>query len=129
MLEGLAFATWDCYRAMGDLPNEVRITGGAAHSQRFISLLASVLNRPIRRIDQQEAGAAGVAMMVAVKVGLYNDMASAAESWVKPRLLSSVQPDASLVHVYQSKRDLYLQTRTYFSPVWAAFGHQKRSPS
>ncbi|WP_170915138.1 FGGY-family carbohydrate kinase [Enterovibrio nigricans] len=129
VLEGLAFATWDCYRAMGDLPNEVRITGGAAHSQRFISLLASVLNRPIRRIDQQEAGAAGVAMMVAVKVGLYNDMASAAESWVKPRLLSSVQPDASLVHVYQSKRDLYLQTRTYFSPVWAAFGHQKRSPS
>ena len=57
--EGLALAARDCYLAMGALPDEVRIAGGAARSRAFKTILASVLDVPIRETTREESGAAG----------------------------------------------------------------------
>ena len=93
MLEGLAFAARDCYADMGDIPAEVRLAGGAARSEAMRSIFASVLNRPVRVVDREEAGAAGAAMIAAVQQGLYADMAACAADWVTPHLDKAQPPD------------------------------------
>ena len=71
--EGLALAARDCYASMGPIPDEIRLGGGAARSSALRRIMASVLNRPIRVVDRPEAGAAGAAMMAAVKHGYFDD--------------------------------------------------------
>ena len=76
VIEGLGMATRDCYAAMGDMPSELRITGGAARSRALRGSLSAAVNAPVRISGREEAGAAGVAMMAAVAVGAYPDMDS-----------------------------------------------------
>ena len=71
VFEGLCFAARDCYAAMGDIPEEVRITGGAARSGALRCMLASALKARVRTVTREEAGAAGAAMMAAVQQKLY----------------------------------------------------------
>ena len=118
VLEGLAFAARDCYAAMGDIPVEVRLAGGAARSEAMRSILASVLNRPVRGVDREEAGAAGAAMIAAVQQGLYADMAACAADWVTPCLAEAQPPDPALATVYERLFPLYVRTRTALAPLW-----------
>ena len=110
--EGLAFAARDCYAAMGDVPREVRLTGGAARSAAMPRILAAVLDRPVRGAAQQEAGAAGAAMIAAVSIGLFSDMAACAAQWVGPADGPATLPDAALARAYDALfpiyRDFYL---------------------
>ncbi len=119
VLEGLAFAARDCYTDMGDLPAEVRLAGGAARSEAMRGILAGVLNRPVRGIDREEAGAAGAAMIAAVQQGLYPDMAACAADWVAPYLAEAQPPDPALAAVYERLFPLYVRTRTALAPLWA----------
>jgi erythritol kinase (D-erythritol 1-phosphate-forming) len=76
---GWGLAACDCYIAMGGFPATVRIPGGAADSKSMRAILAACLNCPVRAATHDEAGgAAGAAMMAAVSVGLYPDMAACA---------------------------------------------------
>ncbi len=79
VMEGLAFAARDCYAAMGALPGEVRITGGAARSRALGAILGAALECDVRICSRGEAGAAGAAMIAAVATGLYPDMTACAE--------------------------------------------------
>jgi erythritol kinase len=74
VFEGLAFAARDCYAAMGPLPREVRLTGGAARSPALRKILGAAVGADIRTSAREEAGAAGAAMIAAVCVGLYPSM-------------------------------------------------------
>src|SRR5690606_13416945 len=74
VVEGLGMATRDCYAAMGEMPGELRLTGGAARSRALRSTLSAALNAPVRVSAREEAGAAGAAMMAAVAIGAYTDM-------------------------------------------------------
>ncbi len=116
--EGLALAARDCYLAMGVLPDEVRIAGGAARSRAFKTILASVLDVPIRETTREESGAAGAAMMAAVAIGAVADMAGAVESWVEPSLGDCIAPDPALVDAYAELFTLYRQTRQAMPPIW-----------
>jgi erythritol kinase len=117
--EGLAFAGRDCYGAMGHVPEEVRIAGGAARSIALRSILAAVLEAPVRESSRREAGAAGAAMMGAVAIGLFADLNAAAARWVTPLLGDLVQPDRELAAVYARAFPAYVATRTVMQPVWA----------
>lgn len=119
VLEGLAFAARDCYSAMGDIPAEVRLAGGAARSEAIRCILAAVLNRPVRGIDREEAGAAGAAMIAAVQQGLYPHMAACAADWVAPYFASAQAPAPALAAVYERLFPLYVRTRTALAPLWA----------
>lgn len=117
--EGLAFAARDCYAAMGDVPDEVRIAGGAARSRALRTILASVLDAPVRESARQEAGAAGAAMMAAVAVGVFPDLAAATERWVTPLLGDLVRPDPALARTYGELFPIYVRTREAMPPIWA----------
>jgi erythritol kinase len=116
--EGLAMAARDCYLAMGPLPDEVRIAGGAARSRAFKTILASALDVPIRETAREESGAAGSAMMAAVAIGAVPDMAAAVETWVEPLLGECIAPDPALAEAYAELFPLYRQTRQAMPPIW-----------
>jgi erythritol kinase len=118
VMEGLAFAARDCYAAMGPLPREIRITGGAARSVALGVILGAALDCDIRICGRGEAGAAGAAMIAAVATGQYPDMASCAEAWVSPYLNEPQRPDAELATRYAQMFPAYLEARLASRPVW-----------
>ena len=118
VFEGLGFAARDCYSAMGPIPGEVRITGGAARSKALRLILASILNAKIRSVSREEAGAAGAAMIAAVQQKLYPDMTACAAHWVEPHLTGITEPDPQLRPIYDAAFESYLTSRKALRPVW-----------
>jgi erythritol kinase (D-erythritol 1-phosphate-forming) len=118
VFEGLAFAARDCYGAMGDVPREIRITGGAARSKALRIILASALNAKVRSVSREEAGAAGAAMIAAVQQKLYPTMEACADVWVNPHLGEATLPAAELTHIYDKTFPLYVETRKAMRPIW-----------
>lgn len=123
VFEGLCMAARDCYSAMGSIPEEVRVTGGAARSHALKVMLASTLNARVRTVLREEAGAAGAAMMAAVQQRLYPDMGSCVAAWVNPLLGASTQPDPALVRIYDGVFANYKQTRETMRPIWRAMAN------
>lgn len=118
VFEGLAFAARDCYAAMGEIPQEIRITGGAARSKALRSILASTLNAKVRSVTREEAGAAGAAMIAAVQQKIYPDMAACAAAWVNPHIGAATLPDAELAHIYNQTFPHYVETQKAMRPIW-----------
>ena len=118
VIEGLAFAARDCYTAMGALPRDVRITGGAARSRALTAILGAALECDVRVCSRGEAGAAGAAMIAAVAIGFYPDMTVCAEDWVRPYLNAPQTPDPALVSRYAQMFPVYLDARLATRPIW-----------
>jgi erythritol kinase (D-erythritol 1-phosphate-forming) len=118
VFEGLAFAARDCYEAIGPIPREIRITGGAARSKALRTILASVLNAKVRSVSREEAGAAGTAMIAAVQQKVFSDMEACAKAWVDPHLGTSVAPDDQLKYCYERIFPHFLGVRKAVRPTW-----------
>jgi erythritol kinase (D-erythritol 1-phosphate-forming) len=118
VMEGLAFAARDCYAAMGALPRDVRITGGAARSHALGAILGAALGANIRVCNREEAGAAGAAMIAAIAIGWYPDMTACADDWVTPYLGKPQAPDASLAARYEQMFPAYVEARLASRPTW-----------
>lgn len=118
VMEGLAFAARDCYAAMGALPRDVRITGGAAKSRALGAILGAALDCEVRICSRAEAGAAGAAMIAAVAIDAHPDMRACAEQWVTPHLSAPQSPDATLAKRYASIFPTYLDARLASRTVW-----------
>jgi erythritol kinase (D-erythritol 1-phosphate-forming) len=118
VFEGLAFAARDCYVAMGTIPKEVRVTGGAARSKALRLILASTLGADVKTVTREEAGAAGTAMIAAVQQKLFPDMAACAAAWVDPHIGSATQADAGLARRYNQIFPQYVAAREAMRPIW-----------
>lgn len=118
VVEGLGFAARDCYAAMGELPAELRLTGGAARSQALRAVLAGCVRAPVRVSAREEAGAAGAAMMAAVAIGAYPSMEECVARWVTPLLGPAEAPDPALAATYDQLFPAYLAARRALAPVW-----------
>ena len=124
VVEGLGFAARDCYAAMGPLPAELRLTGGAARSRALRAVLAGCVQAPVRVSAREEAGAAGAAMMAAVAVGAYPTMDACIARWVTPLLGPAEAPDPGLVATYDRLFPAYVGARRALAPVWAALAER-----
>ena len=124
--EGLGFAARDCYAAMGQIPAEIRITGGAARSRALRTILGAALDTRIRTSSREEAGAAGAAMTAAVAIGVMPDMEHCIARWVTPLLGDAVEPDAALATRYDRLFPAYQASRAASTPIWHAL-HEARS--
>ncbi len=118
--DGLAMAARDCHVAMGPVPAEIRLAGGAARSFAMRKILAAALGTPVRPLRQEETGAVGAVMLAAVQQGHFSDLTACSEAWLKPRLEDPVQPDPCLVSTYDTMFEAFLETRQAMSNVWAA---------
>lgn len=117
--EGLGLAARDCYAAMGPLPAEIRLTGGAARSKALRAILAGAVRARVRVSEREEAGAAGAAMMAAVAVGAYPTMEACIADWVTPLLGPAEAADPALVAAYERLFPTYVAARGALAPVWA----------
>jgi erythritol kinase (D-erythritol 1-phosphate-forming) len=126
VFEGLCFAARDCYAAMGEMPDEIRVTGGAARSQALRTILASTLGAPVRTVKREEAGAAGAAMMAAVQQKLNASMEVSVAQWVDPLIGEATLPDTGLAKIYGQSFAAYKETRLAMRPVWKAMTRIQR---
>ncbi len=118
VIEGLGMAARDCYAEMGPLPSEIRLTGGAARSRNLRDVLGAAVGADVRVSGRQEAGAGGAAMMSAVAIGVYPDMATCIDRWVTPELGPAEPVDAALAETYGRLFSSYLSSRLALAPVW-----------
>ncbi|MBL4928150.1 carbohydrate kinase [Tabrizicola sp. KVB23] len=118
--EGLGHAMRDCYSAMGKLPSELRLTGGAARSKGLRGILSAAIHAPVRVSDREEAGAAGAAMMAAVAIGAYPDMQACIAEWVTPLLGPAEPPDPRLAAAYDRIFPAFTAARRSLIPAWDA---------
>jgi erythritol kinase (D-erythritol 1-phosphate-forming) len=123
--EGLGMAMRDCYAAMGPLPQELRLTGGAARSAGLRSILGSAIHAKVRTSAREEAGAAGAAMMAAVAFGAYPDMNACIAEWVTPLLSPPEDPDPRLVATYDRLFPAFLAARRASPTVWEALARAR----
>lgn len=125
VVEGLGMAARDCYQAMGAMPNELRLTGGAARSQSLRKVLAGCLNTSVRVSTRDEAGAAGCAMIAAVAVGAYDTMDDCIAEWVTPLLGEAERPNQTLVDTYDALYPTYAKARAALDPIWEDMAAQR----
>ncbi len=125
VVEGLGMAARDCYAAMGDMPGELRLTGGAARSRALRAVLSAAVGAPVRVSQREEAGAAGAAMMAAVAIGAYPDMEACIAEWVVPLLGASEAPDPALTKTYARLFPVYAGARRALEPTWSAMAEQR----
>ena len=120
VFEGVALATRDCYTALGPVPQEVRLSGGAARSPALRQLLANVLNRPIRLSLREECGAAGAAMVASVALGQHACVRDALPEWVDTYLAdSTTQPDTGEVTLYDQLFPIYQEMAARARTPWS----------
>jgi erythritol kinase len=124
--EGLAFAARDCYAASGAAPEEVRIGGGAARSEALRLIVAAALGSQVRVLSREELGSAGAAMMAAVCIGAYSDMAACAEHWVTPSLGATTAPDPALASRYADLFAVYRTAREAMTATWNKLSELRR---
>ena len=118
VVEGLGMATRDCYAAMGAMPGELRLTGGAARSRALRRVLSAATGARVRVSAREEAGAAGAAMMAAVAISAYPTMEACIAEWVTPLLGPSEPPDPALIRTYDHLFACYTEARGALEPVW-----------
>ncbi len=118
--EGLCLAARDCYAASSTLPTEVVLCGGVARSAAFRALFAAVLGARVRCVQRAETGAAGAAMIAAVSLGHYGDLAACTRDWVTPLLSEPEDPAPELCRIYDDVFPVYCGLRTAVQPHWPA---------
>ena len=125
--DGLGMAMRDCYAAMGPLPEELCLTGGAARSPQLRACLAAAIGAPVRGTAREEAGAAGAAMMAAVAIGAYPDMRACVNQWVTPLLEAPTLPDPDLTAAYARLFPAFTAARQGLGPAWDALAQARRA--
>ncbi len=96
VLEGITFGLRDSLEIIASLGaevNEVMITGGGANAPFVRQLQADVYGKPVVPVDQPEGPALGAALLAAVGVGGFRDLAAAAQT-IKRRPPVAPRPDA-----------------------------------
>lgn len=129
VVEGLGMAMRDCYTAMGPLPAELRLTGGAARSPVLRGILGAAIRAQVRTSARDEAGAAGAAMMAAVAIGAYPDMDACIAQWVTPLLGAAEPPDPQLAATYDRLFPAFHAARRASPPVWEAMARARATPT
>ena len=124
-IEGLGFAARDCYTAMGKVPQEVRLTGGAARSKGLREILSATLGTPVRQSTREETGASGAAMIAAVSLGVFNTMDLCLEEWVTPMLDEQEKPVLELTNKYNRHFPKYISARQALQPIWHQLSNSK----
>ncbi len=118
LIEGLCMASRDCYLAMGSIPAEIRLAGGATQSKGLRKIFASILNTSVRSSNRKESGATGAAMIGAMATNIYDNWNHCLSEWVHPLLGELEDYDENLTEAYNKLFKNYLNARLSLAPIW-----------
>jgi xylulokinase len=110
VLESVAYEYSIYLRVMRTLhpeldPGDVRVIGGGARSEAWCRIKASVLGLPYVRLHRDEFSCWGAALVAGGAVGLYDDLAAAAERATDVH--DSFAPDPGSAETYGHTRAVY----------------------
>jgi xylulokinase len=112
VLEGICFALRDSLTILQELevaPDQLLLTGGGARSPFVRRLQAEVYGLPVGTVNREEGPAYGAALLAAVGVGAFPDLASAARATLTRSPLEHPDPSRSAAYAepYRRFQDLY----------------------
>jgi len=101
--EGEGLAARACYQALGGKPDEIRVTDDGAASPLARQVLAACVDAPLRVLRREAPAAAGAALIAAVALAHYRDLAEASRDWVGPHLGAPEPVDPDLRRAYAER--------------------------
>jgi xylulokinase len=130
VLEGVAFALRDSLsivQALGLAPSHLLLTGAAAKSAFIRRLQAEVYGLPVVTVNREEGPAYGAALLGAVGVGAFPDLASAVRATLTQGPMETPAPGAHSQYdvPYRRFRELYPALR----PLMSADADSGRAPN
>ncbi|MDC7228057.1 MAG: FGGY family carbohydrate kinase [Spirochaetales bacterium] len=90
----------------GFKPVEIRITGGGGKSAVWNKIKADVLQIPVIPVDRQEGAPLGSALIAGKAAGLFSDLKSAADSWIKKD--AATMPSSDMAEHYSGRSVRYV---------------------
>lgn len=108
ILEGVSFGLNDSLNILkaNHVPiTEIRMIGGGAKSQFWQQMLADVFNLPVCKVNTDQGGALGAAILASVGCGLYPTVEDACEKIITTA--NTLLPRAEVVKKYQAIHERY----------------------
>jgi xylulokinase len=108
LLEGVAFGlrdSLDLVCELGGRPELGRVSGGGAHSEEWLRIVASVLELPLERVAVEDAAAFGAALLGGVAGDVWPDVPAAVAATVRPR--ESIEPVREWIEPYRAARERF----------------------
>jgi L-xylulokinase len=100
-----------------DVPERIRLTGGAARSEVWAQMFADIFQVPVEIPAGTELGALGAAICAAVACGIHDSYQTACEKMVRFDRMHA--PNRDLADVYDRKYARYKQLLDVMAPVWS----------
>ncbi|GAK58708.1 putative erythritol kinase protein [Candidatus Vecturithrix granuli] len=113
--EGVALAIRDCYDAIG-MPEEIHLVGGGAQSEFWCQIIADCTGSRIVIPNGSEFGAKGAALLAAVGLHWFDNIAEAARATIS--IGRTYQPYPDVKAVYDAVYATYCQLRTDLRRSW-----------
>jgi xylulokinase len=107
VLEGVCFALRDSLTILQELglsPSHLLLTGGGARSAFLRRMQSEVFGLPVTTVNREEGPAYGAALLAAVGVGAFPDMATAARRTLSRAPLERPAPEAHLEYAEPYER-------------------------
>ncbi len=101
-------------------PSRARFCGGAVRSRAWAEIFASALDLTLEVPKGAEFGARGVAMLAAVTVGLFPDIAAAAAAMTS--LSHEIAPNPRLREILERRYPIYRRLTGALAPLWREIG-------
>ena len=116
VLQGVAFAIADAVEVLdgaGGVPDSLLATGGGAKNQAWLTMIASLIKRPLLLASDSDTGAASGAARLAMVAG----GASVTSVCTKPDIRDDVQPDQAMTQSLSEKRVTSQQLYRHIRPL------------
>ena len=104
--EGVAFSARDNYARMPENFEAVRAVGGGSRSRAWMQIWANVTGKRIYRMESQECGALGAALVAGTAVGIFASLEEALQQMV--RVGECIEPNPAETVVYDELYELYV---------------------
>lgn len=108
ILEGMNFEMRLNLQILTDCGLEIPLltaVGGGSVSERVLKIKASILDRPIRTVENPHSGTVGLAILCAVALGRYTSIPEAVSAIVRERAI--IEPNPEWRTIYQQKYEQY----------------------
>lgn len=109
----------ECLKDSGIHFQNLRATGGGAHSEEWMQMKADILNRTVTALDTVEAGTAGSAMLTGIAIGCFRNLKEAADIMVHEMAVytPSEEMHEKYMNIYSRYRKLYSAVRGLASKI------------
>lgn len=109
---------------------KICVVGGGSRSSKWLQIKSDIVKKPLLRLERQEGGSLGAALLAGYGIGLFNDLADTAKKVNK--IDKMFFPSGKYENIYDSKykifKESYIKLRDINKKINSFINH-KKSPS